>query len=203
MRSRISNLLSVIYTQLLKFILLKKVNFGKRVWIYHRAKINIISGKLYIGDNVRLGRSRYGYHGGMPFHTTCLIDKSNAEITIGNNCRINGAYIHAQKSIIIGENCVIASGVNILDSNGHAVNSMNRTIGRDEPGTIIIGNNVWIGLNVTILKNTYIGDNCVISAGSVVHGKFESNSIIKGVPAITAQRFEFSNSSNIYDNLRP
>lgn len=42
---------------------------------------------------------------------------------------------------------------------------------------IIIGNNVWIGANVTILKGTKIGDNAVIAAGSVLVGEVPENSV--------------------------
>lgn len=120
---------------------------------------------------------------GMPFPTTRLADGNSAEIEIGDNCRLNGVYIHAQKRIVIEKNCVIASGVNVIDSNGHEVNSYNRTIGRDIPADIIIGENVWIGLNVIILKNTIIGKNSVICAGSVVKGNYPETSILQGNPA--------------------
>jgi acetyltransferase-like isoleucine patch superfamily enzyme len=119
----------------------------------------------------------------MPFPTTFFIDKKNAIIEVGENTRLNGVYLHAYKSIIIGKNCLIASGVNIIDSNGHILHSADRTTGRDEPKEILIGNNVWIGLNVIILKGTVIGDNSVISAGSVLKGVFPENSIIRGNPA--------------------
>lgn len=51
-------------------------------------------------------------------------------------------------------------------------------------GSILIGKNVWIGANVTILKNSVIGDNCVIGAGSVVKGKYHSNTLVVGNPAV-------------------
>ena len=81
-------------------------------------------------------------------------------------CRINGAYIHAEKSISIGSKCVIASGVNITDNNGHQVKSLDRTKGRDIPKEIIIGNNVWICMNVTIQN------------GNVISGTVPPNSIV-------------------------
>ena len=55
--------------------------------------------------------------------------------------------------------------------------SLNRTIGRDEPKEIIIGNNVWICMNATILKGSIIGDNSVIAAGCVVQGIVPPNTI--------------------------
>lgn len=114
----------------------------------------------------------------MPFYTELLADGKGSKIIIGDNCRINGAYVHAEKSIKIGSNCVIASGVNIIDSNGHQIKSTNRTVCRDEPKEIIIGDNVWVCMNVTILKGSIIGDNSVITAGSVIQGAIPPNSIV-------------------------
>jgi acetyltransferase-like isoleucine patch superfamily enzyme len=171
----------------LKLILVKKNNknleLGKNVKIDFKTNIISFGNKIRIGSDVYLrSKSKY-YQAGMPFCTTILTDVKGAFITIGNNTRINGAYIHAQKGISIGENCVIASGVNIIDTNGHELISKDRTLGRDKPSEIILGNNVWIGLNVTILKGTKIGNNAVVSAGSVVKGNFQDNALIMGNPA--------------------
>src|SRR5690554_5217397 len=162
-----------------KYIESKKRNviFGSNTKIDWSTKIYNNSNQLVLGDNVYLRSIRKGYQAGMPFPTTILIDVKGASVKIGNNSRINGAYIHAQSSIKIGSNCVIASGTNIIDSNGHILKSVDRTKGGDIPEKIEIGNNVWIGLNAIILKNTRIGDNSVISAGSVVKGVFPPNSL--------------------------
>ena len=50
-------------------------------------------------------------------------------------------------------------------------------------GSVIIGNNVFIGMYTIILKGTTIGDNVIIGAESVVSGTVESNSVYAGVPA--------------------
>jgi len=52
-----------------------------------------------------------------------------------------------------------------------------------EIGKAIIGKNAWVGNNVTILKNSEIGDNSIVATGSVVTGKFPANFIIGGIPA--------------------
>lgn len=181
---KIKNLLSkTLKLPLVKFKN-KNISIGKYCLIDWDTKIKNNKNKLLIGDNVYLRSNKNGYHAGMPFSTTILLDKINASCYIGNNCRINGAYIHAKKQISIGNNTVIASGVNILDSNGHQVLSYNRTQGTDEPREIKIGNNVWIGLNSTILKGTIIGDNTIVAAGSVVKGEIPKNVIIQGNPGI-------------------
>ena len=55
-----------------------------------------------------------------------------------------------------------------------------------------IGNHCWLGANVTILKNTHLGDNTIVGWGSVVNRKCYShhaystppmNCILAGNPA--------------------
>lgn len=49
-------------------------------------------------------------------------------------------------------------------------------------GSVSIGNNVYIGANVIVLKGVHIGNNCVIGAGSVVTKDIEDNSVAVGNP---------------------
>lgn len=41
-----------------------------------------------------------------------------------------------------------------------------------------IGENVWIGANVVILRGTNIGNNSVIAAGSIINGNIPANKIV-------------------------
>jgi len=165
------------------------VKIGKESVVYYKSSILNLSrlGGVKIGTGCKIGTSPKRYHAGMPFHTRLLCDGYDSTITIGDNSRINGASIHAGSSVEIGANCVIASGVAIMDSNGHELYSKNRTEGSDSPQPIRIGNNVWIGLNVVILKGSIIGDNSVIAAGSVVKGSFPENSLIAGNPGVVVK----------------
>ncbi|MCK5676883.1 MAG: acyltransferase, partial [Flavobacteriaceae bacterium] len=47
----------------------------------------------------------------------------------------------------------------------------------------IIGNDIWIGANVSIMSGVKIGNGCVIAAGSVVTKDIPDFSVIGGVPA--------------------
>jgi acetyltransferase-like isoleucine patch superfamily enzyme len=181
----------------LKYLQIKYKNLvcGRDVTVECKTKILIIKGEIHLSDKVYLRSQKRGYHGGMPFETCLFTDIEQAFISIGYNSRINGTYIHAQAGIKIGKNVVIAAGVNIIDSNGHEINSLNRTSGRDEPKQIIIGDNVWIGLNSIVLKGTNIGNNCVVGAGSVVKGVFPENSIIAGNPAIIVRNLDILNEN--------
>ena len=49
-------------------------------------------------------------------------------------------------------------------------------------GRVIIGNNVYFGTDVIILKGVTIGDNCIIGAGSVVSRSIPANSVATGNP---------------------
>lgn len=59
-------------------------------------------------------------------------------------------------------------------------------------GEVVIGNNVFIGMNSIILRGTHIGDNVIIGAGSVVSKNCESGWVYAGNPAkkvITVEKF--------------
>ena len=46
----------------------------------------------------------------------------------------------------------------------------------------VIGNNIYFGTNVIILKGVTIGDNCIIGAGSIVNRNIPANSVATGNP---------------------
>lgn len=48
---------------------------------------------------------------------------------------------------------------------------------------ITIGNDVWIGGNVTVIGGVHIGNNVVIGAGAVVTSDVPDNTVVSGVPA--------------------
>ena len=169
----------------------KKLTILKNVDIDYASRIIIKGkGKILIEENAHIRSKKYGYHSGMPFPSTLFSDGDSSSIFIGSNSRLNGCYVHSKEKITIGKNCAIASGVNILDSNGHKTISNNRTIERDCPKEIIINDNVWIGLNAIILKGTIIGKNSIVSANSVVNGKFPPNSLIMGNPGIAVKTLD-------------
>lgn len=50
-------------------------------------------------------------------------------------------------------------------------------------GEVIIGNDVWIGTNVVVLRNVHIGDGAVLAAGSVITKDVPPYAIVGGIPA--------------------
>ena len=51
------------------------------------------------------------------------------------------------------------------------------------PAPIVLGKNVWIGSNATVLQGVTIGDNAVVGAGAVVTKDVAANTVVGGVPA--------------------
>lgn len=91
----------------------------------------------------------------------------------------------------IGENVFLHRGTIILTHDWASwcfVNSHNDFL--PSHGKVKIGNNVWLGENVTILKGVTIGDNVIIGLGSVVTRDIPSNSVAVGIPAKVVGSYE-------------
>lgn len=91
----------------------------------------------------------------------------------------------------IGENVFLHRGTIILTHDWASwcfVNSHNEFL--PSHGRVRIGNNVWLGENVTILKGVTIGDNVIIGIGSVVTKDIPSGSVAVGVPAKVVSSYD-------------
>ena len=90
--------------------------------------------------------------------------------------------------IEIGDNVLIAPNVGIYTA-GHALDPALRVQAHAEYAIPVkIGNNVWIGADVTICPGVTIGDNSVIGAGAVVTKSIPGNSLAYGNPAHVARK---------------
>lgn len=101
--------------------------------------------------------------------------------TVFNN---KAVLISEGASITFGERCLVGPELHVMDSNSHQLDLPNRTQPDANPRPVHIGNDVFIGSRVTILKGARIGNGCVISAGTVVTPNFEAPdmSIVAGNP---------------------
>ena len=89
-------------------------------------------------------------------------------IEIGDHCFFNtGSCVTAVESVKIGSNCKFGNNLVIVD---HDHNFKNEGSSEFISSKVVIGNDNWVGANVTILRGTQIGNGCVIAAGSVVKG---------------------------------
>ena len=102
-------------------------------------------------------------------------------IHVGENVFIN-ACCHFQDhgGVTIGDGCQIGHNV-VFATLNHGLQPEERGI--TYPAPIVLGKNVWVGSNSTILQGVTIGDNAVIAAGAVVTRDVEAGTIVGGVPA--------------------
>jgi acetyltransferase-like isoleucine patch superfamily enzyme len=101
----------------------------------------------------------------------------HAKIVIGDNCGFSGTVIGAFLRIEIGHNVRCGANTLITDSDWHSDDPRSR-----EPKEIIIGDNVWLGVNTVILKGVTIGKNTLIGANSLVVKSIPANVIAAGNP---------------------
>lgn len=57
-------------------------------------------------------------------------------------------------------------------------------------GCVELCDNVYISMNVTVMPDVRINENCIISAGSVVTSDIPENSLASGIPAKPTGRFD-------------
>ncbi len=103
-------------------------------------------------------------------------------IEIGENFYVNHNCVMLDPAkITFGDNVFIAPNCGFYTA-GHPVDYKIRNKGLEFAHPIKVGNNVWIGGNVTVLPGVEIGDNVVIGAGSVVTKSIPPNSVAFGNP---------------------
>ena len=98
-----------------------------------------------------------------------------------------GSIFAVSKGVSIGQKCLIAGCVCILDSPGHPLDPAAREAGApvsdDEVKPVVIEDNVWIGYESVIMPGVTIGRNSVVAFGSVVTSDVPPNTMALGNPA--------------------
>lgn len=145
-------------------------------------------GSIHLGDGVRINSRRASNWVGMtnPAIFEC---RGNGCITIGNHSGLSGAVLSSRSCITLGEHVNIGGNVRIYDHDYHSLNHKERR-SREADQTniksrpIVIGKDVFIGVNSIILKGVTIGDRAIIGAGSVVRCNVPPDELWAGNPAV-------------------
>lgn len=122
-----------------------------------------------------------------------FVARYGGQIHIGHHCGISGSTIYSMDRIEIGNHVLIGGNCKIIDNDFHPIEASKRINQKPEDikrAPIVIGDGCFIGANSIILKGTTLGKNCVVGAGSVVHGTFPDNVIIAGNPARIVKSIE-------------
>lgn len=97
--------------------------------------------------------------------------RNKGSVTFGEDFSCTGnTQIICSSDIVFGKQCLISWDVLLMDDDQHRIlDDSNNVI--NNPKSIVIGDNVWIGCRVTVLKGTEIPNGNVIAAGSLICGK--------------------------------
>ncbi|MEX5257371.1 DapH/DapD/GlmU-related protein [Kocuria arenosa] len=102
-------------------------------------------------------------------------------ITFGKRNFLNsGCKFQDQGGVVIGDDCLIGHNTVLATLNHDLAPSRRADM---HPAPVVIGRNVWIGSNVTVLPGVTIGADAVVAAGSVVTKDVPEKSVVGGSPA--------------------
>lgn len=161
-----------------------------------RVVVNGTNCTLRVGRNVRLDAAVLIYK-----------TASNAVIEIGDNCVIDGIIrivrgdggiirigaqttfnqvgvsMHEAGAITFGRDCMLSTDIHMDVSDMHPIFDRSTGARLNPPQDITLGDHVWLGTRVLVLKGAQIGSGTVVGAGSMVAGTLPENVLALGSPA--------------------
>ncbi len=166
----------------LRRVKIKVRGFNSQVIICPKVMINdsVIS---VVGNNCKVfieGGGTNIHH----FHLEVKDDNSKVSICKGFTSEQVSMYACEGREISIGEDCMLSAGIYISTSDFHSIIDVN-TLERLNPAKdVIIGNHVWLGAGVSLLKGTVIPDHVVVGKNSIVISDLShSYAVYVGTPA--------------------
>jgi acetyltransferase-like isoleucine patch superfamily enzyme len=140
-------------------------------------------GEIVLGEHVQ-----FGWKASPLFYTGyCHVEVSNpgARIEFGDRVEFNNnAMLKSEgPGIVIGRDGLFGAHVEIFDSNFHDLDPRRRHGGTPRMAPVEIGENVFVGMGVKVLKGVTIGADSVIGAGAVVTSSIPSGVVATGNPA--------------------
>lgn len=154
------------------------ISIGERLQM---ERVPAINGPIHIviGNDVRLSGSS-SFTGARIF--------SAPELRIGDRTFIgHGCSFSVAKSVIVGDDVLIAGGCSIFDYSGHPLDPELRIAGEQvAPENVLpvrIENKAWLGRNAIVLPGVIIGEGSVIGAATVVTKDVPRDTSASAIPA--------------------
>ena len=137
---------------------------------YFFGKIKLLLYKLFYPKRIKFKKIKFNKT------SNIYIDKKS-KVILGKNINMRkniSIWSTNGGTILIGDYAYINDNCTITDNDHDYKTSLSNFICEE----VEIGDNVWCGCNVVILKGVKIGDNCVIAAGTVVNKDIPNNSMV-------------------------
>ena len=116
------------------------------------------------------------------------INNAVGDVIIGDHTRV-GLHNTIIGPVTIGSHVNLAQGITVTALNHNFSDS---TLRIDEQGVsttpVVIGDDVWIGVNAIVLPGVHIGRHVVVAAGAVVTRDVPDGCVVAGVPATIKKR---------------
>jgi len=153
--------------------------------------LNLLSPTVFKGrGRIRLASTAvFGWVSSPGSYSCSYLEARNPDalIEIGERSTVNNSasLIAEGAGISIGARCLIGTEFQALDTNAHDLVPGRRHLPDPRTRQVLVGNDVFIGSRVTLLKGCRIGDGAVVAAGSVLPPGFEVPplAIVAGNPA--------------------
>lgn len=154
--------------------------------------------RLVVAAGARLRRLSVEFRGsGAELHigaggaSLTVLLGSKSQVRLGNGLSTTGTlYMTAFEgsSITIGDDCMVAGGVQIRADDGHPIFDVvsGQRLNRSLP--VVVGDHVWLGEGAVLLNGSEVGTGSVVGTRAVVKGRFANNCVLAGVPARVTRR---------------
>ncbi|WP_088840930.1 acyltransferase [Listeria sp. ILCC797] len=151
---------------------------------------------LILDENVTLRNSKIIFHGD---HSVVYIKKTlqnqiminlnihaGSTVFIDEGASFNGvlnAIISEHQNLIVGKDAMFSFGSWIRTSDVHPIYQIESGERLNRPASVLIGDHVWIGQDVKLLKGATIGSSSIVGANAIVTSVVPNNAVVAGNPA--------------------
>ncbi|MAI79220.1 MAG: hypothetical protein CL917_09785 [Deltaproteobacteria bacterium] len=128
------------------------------------------------GGELRIGRDTWLRTEVEPVH---LVVYPNGRLTIGREGWLNGCLVSCKKEVTTGARTWMGPGTHVYDSDQHDFDDQTP----EQSAPVQMGDHIWVGARVMVLKGVSIGSHSIIGAHSLVTRDVSPHSVAYGIPA--------------------
>ncbi len=172
------------------------------IWVYNRFFTNAVDDAVgyYWKMQIKHKGKDLRIHGKIK-----ILDAG--KLVIGNYCRIGkGAFLFCKGGLTIGNNVQFSRNITVYTANHNFKSDVLPYNSEYLLDPVIINDNVWIGMNVSILPGVVIGKNSILGMNAVITKDVPENAIVVGNNRIIGYRSEAQineSKGNFFGKLYP